>query len=312
MQTKLNKFFTIKTEFSGKHKKCFIYDVAKSNAIFEAEPLPTDEFIVKKLGVSLYIRGSAANIYDFPLIETEANIPLLKSNLQKAIRRGINIVAMASALAIWQKDPNELVRRLSVICIEDVCLMDSYPVLIWLMMADTHCQVGTDTIYFILKLVNMLCNCGDSFDHSFVAQSNAFTHESLQDVKRHDVLLSLYYRQKYGGLKGDMEMLTNAISYYSVNHKQIVKMCIGDIDCDFTGGLEILDSAIDFHPFPYILDNISKRTGLDKSLIQEFIWFAESAVNFRKLHTLVKSENYKRRSEWTSISKCLNYERSKI
>jgi hypothetical protein len=313
MQTKLNKYFSIKTEFSGKHKKCFIYDVAKSNAIFEVEPMDTDEFIVKKLGICLYIRGTTQN-YEFPALalKTDVAMPLLKSNLQKAIRRGINIVAMASALAIWQLDPIELLRRLAIICIEDVCVMDAYPVLIWLMMADTNYKTRTTDIYIILKLVNMLCNCSKSFDHSLEAKDCVYTHESLQDNKRHDVLLALFYRQKYGGMKGDMEMLTNAIAYYSVNYKHIVKIDVCDIDCDFEGGLEILDAAIDFHPFPWILENISKKSGLEKSLIQEFIWFAESAVNFRKLHTLVKSESYRRRLEWCLIEKYLGNERAKI
>jgi hypothetical protein len=311
MQTKLNKYFSINTEYSGKHKKCFIYDLAKSNAIFEVEPLATDEFIVKKLGISLYIRGATQD-YEFPALQTDAAMPLLKSNLQKAIRRGINTVAMASALAIWQLDPIELVRRLAIICIEDVCVMDSYPVLIWLMMADTNYKVGSNTIYFVLKLVNWLCNCNETFDNSYVSNGTIYTHESLQDNKRHDVLLALYYRQKYGGMKGDMEMLSNAISYYSINYKHIVKMDVCDIDCDFEDGLEILDAAVDYHPFPWILDNISKKTGLNKSLIQEFIWFSESAVNFRKLHTIVKSENYRGRSEWRLIERQLDTERSKI
>ena len=313
MQTKLSQFFSIKTDFNTKNKRCFIYDSENSKAIFESEPQEKDEFIVKKLGVNLYLRNCTnAAKYDFPTIQTDAKIPLLKSNLQKAIRRGKNIVAMATALAMLQKEPVELVRRLAIICIEDVCVMDSYPVLIWLMMTDSHYVIDGSDTYLILQIVNALCNCIQTFDHTYKYKEVALNHESLQDLKRHDVLLALFYRQKYGGMKGDMEMLSSAISYYTTNHGQIVKTEFSDIDCEIMEELEILEIAVDFSPFPFILDNINKKTGLENGKIKEFIWFAESAWNFRKLHTQIRSENYKSRPEWSQIEKHLYNERGRL
>ena len=43
------------------------------------------------------------------------------------------------------------------------------------------------------------------------------THETLKDYSHKDELLSLYYRSKYGGMKGDIEMLVNSIYYYIGN-----------------------------------------------------------------------------------------------
>ena len=313
MQTKLSQFFSIKTDYNAKHKRCFIYDPENSRAIFETEPQAKDEFIVKKLGVSLYLRNCTNAVkYELPTIQTDARIPLLKSNLQKAVRRGKNIVAITTALAMLQKEPVELVRRLAIICIEDVCVMDSYPVLIWLMMTDGHYVIDGGTIYLILQIVNSLCNCMPTFDHSYKYKDVILNHESLQDLKRHDVLLSLFYRQKYGGMKGDMEMLSAAISYYISNPGQIMKTNFMDIDCEFPMALEILEIAVDFSPFPFILDNINKKTGLDNGKIKEFIWFAESAWNFRKLHTQIRSENYKSRPEWNMIEKHLYNERGRL
>jgi len=313
MQTKLSQFFTIKTDYNEKHKKCFIYDPVNSRAIFESEPLIKDEFIVKKLGVSLYLRNFIRVAeYDFPTIQTDAKIPLLKTNLQKAIRRGKNIIAMTTALAMLQKEPVELVRRLAIICLEDVCVMDSYPVLIWLMMTDTYYTLKSHDNYLILKMVNTFCNCTHTFDHTYTYKEIVLNHESLQDLKRHDILLSLFYRQKYGGMKGDMEMLNSAISYYTTHYGEIVKTDLSDIDCEIPETLEILEIAVDFSPFPFILDNIRKKTGLETGKIKEFIWFAESAWNFRKLHTRIRSENYKSRPEWELIEKHLYNERGKI
>ena len=313
MQTKLSQFFNIKTEFNTKHKRCFIYDPSNSRAIFESEPQIKDEFIVKKLGISLYLRNcEEAAKYDFPTIQTDATIPLLKSNLQKAVRRGKNIVAMATTLAILQKEPTELIRRLAIICIEDVCVMDTYPVLVWLMMTDKHYLLKAGDFYLILQIVNTLCNCTQTFDHTYKYKEIVLNHESLQDLKRHDVLLALFYRQKYGGMKGDIEMLSSAISFYSTNHGQIVKTDFSSIDCEIYEELEILPEAIDCHPFPFILDNINKKTGLENSKIKEFIWFAESAWNFRKLHTQITSENYKSHPEWELIEKHLYNERGRL
>lgn len=313
MQTKLSQFFTIKTDYNTNHKRCFIYDPENKRAIFETEPQAKDEFVVKKLGVSLYLRncGKAAK-YEFPTIQTNARIPLLKSNLQKAIRRGKNIVAMTTALAMLQKEPVELFRRLAIICIEDVCVMDTYPVLIWLMMTDGHYVIDGADIYLILQIVNSLCNCTHTFDHSYKYKDVVLNHESLQYLKRHDVLLSLFYRMKYGGMKGDLEMLNSAISYYTTNYGQIAKTNFMEIDCEIPEALEILEIAVDFSPFPFILDNINKKTGLDNGKIKEFIWFAESAWNFRKLHTQIRSENYKSRPEWELIEKHLYNERGRL
>jgi hypothetical protein len=312
MQTKLSQFFSIKTEFNAKHKRCFIYDPENSRAIFESEPQTKDEFIVKKLGVSLYLRSCVSVKYELPKIQTDARIPLLKSNLQKAVRRGKNIVAMATALAMLQIEPVELFRRLAIICIEDVCVMDSYPVLVWLMMTDKHYLPTTGDCYLILQIVNTLCNCTQTFDHSYKYKEFVLNHESLQDLKRHDVLLSLFYRMKYGGMKGDIEMLNSAISYYTTNYGQIVKTDFSTIDCEIAEELEILEIAVDFSPFPFILDNINKKTGLENGKIKEFIWFAESAWNFRKLHTQIRSENYKSRPEWELIEKHLYNERGRL
>jgi len=313
MQTKLNQFFSIRTEYNTKHKRCFIYDPVKSKASFETEPGTKDEFIVKKLGINLYLRNfDFSTKYDFPTIQTEAKMPLLKSNLQKAVRQGKNIVAMSTALAMLQKEPNEFVRRLTIICIEDVCIMNTYPVLIWFMMTDKHYFINSVDIFLLLQIVNTLCNCIQTFDHSYRCKETELNHESLQDLQAHDILLGLFYRQKYGGMKGDMEMLSSAISFYMTHPEEIVNTDFGDLDCEFNEGLEILDSAIDFIPFPFISDKISKKTGLEKDKINEFIWFVESGWNFRKLQTQIKRDSYRKQHEWVIIENLLHDERTRV
>ena len=60
---------------------------------------------------------------------------LLKSALQKAVRRGLATSAVRIAAELWRRNPQELIRRLLIIPIEDSTLHPAYPLLTWMMMA---------------------------------------------------------------------------------------------------------------------------------------------------------------------------------
>ena len=138
-QSKLENYFKIIPKYDERNKKCFIYDPLNHTAFFETKPQPTDLFIISKPNFKLFYRkpptDNAMNL-DIPTIQCKFGVPLLKSNLQKAIRRSDNQIAIQSALALIQVAPMELLRRLPIIYIEDVCLMDSYSIVMWLMIAD--------------------------------------------------------------------------------------------------------------------------------------------------------------------------------
>jgi len=308
MQTKLSSFFSVNIEYNPKNKKCFVYEPG-TQAFFVNAPNNTDTFIIKKSGLSLYLRPSTVEKYDFPTIETTASVPLLKSNLQKAVRRGSNIIAVNTALALCQKDPMELLRRLAIICIEDVCLMDSYPIIVWLMIADQ--PLTSQDIYFLLQIVNSLCNCTTVFKDTNGAPVT-HTHEILQNHASKNQLLALYYRALYGGMAGDIALLNNAITYYMKNDHKIVKTAFGDLDYDYTEPLQILDAAIDYHPYPSLATIISEQTQLDKNTIKTTIWHAESAYNYRKPETVASSKKIKASAPWNLIKEPLRAARLNI
>jgi hypothetical protein len=109
-------------------------------------------------------------------------------------------------------------------------------------------------------------------------------------------------------MHGDMYMLENAIEYYIQNPSIVEKTQYECIDYDALRkmDIEILEEAIDFHPFPHMLSMLEKRTGLDKSVVKEYIWFGESGYNIRKEETLQKSKTYKAREEWRVIHRHLD------
>ena len=303
MQTKLDKFFEIKQHKSD-NKKCFIYDPENYKAFFENIPGLYDVHMTTKIGIKLYYRRPAYNKpILLPKIDCKANVPLLKSNLQKAVRRCQTDIAVKSALAIIQRDPLELLRRLPVIYIEDVCLMDSYPIVVWLMMAEKEHPLDINDIDILLNIVKNLSECQMYYnDNNDYTRDFELMHKNLQNLENKDAILSVYYRSQYGGMKGDMLMLRNSVYYYSERPSEIGKTVYNCINyAELGGNLDILPEAIDFHPFPYMITNLVKLTNLDNNDIKQYIWFVESGVNIRKPETIEKSREYVEKEYWKII-----------
>ncbi len=96
---------------------------------------------------------------------------LLKSMMQKAIRRGKSVEALRLSVALADLSLMELLRRLPVIILEDVSLHPELPVLIWLMVAVSRGYNPTNgLIYTVLGIVLDLC-----------CTSNRDVYESISD-----------------------------------------------------------------------------------------------------------------------------------
>lgn len=304
MQTKLDKFFEVKIQHKQNNKKCFIYDPENYKAFFENIPGLYDVHVTTKIGIKLYYRRPAYNKpILLPKIDCKANIPLLKSNLQKAVRRCQTDIAIKSTLAILHRDPLELLRRLPIIYIEDVCLMDSFPIVVWLMMAEKEHPLDINDIDIILHIVKSLCETNTYYDDSIdYTRDFELTHKNLQDLENKDEILSVFYRSQYGGMKGDMTMLRNSVYYYSERPSEIEKTVYDSINyAELGGNLDILSEAIDFHPFPQMIQMLVKQTHLDNNDIKQCIWFVESGVNLRKPNTLDSSREYSEKDYWKII-----------
>ena len=281
-QRKLGDFgYKITTTRHTDKKNCFIYDPQNHRAYFDVEPLKNDRFIVKKNGLQLYYREAILSIpHPIPSLFTDGiGIPLLKSNLQKAIRRCHTDIACQSALAIFQRDPIELWRRLGVIYIEDVCLQDSYSIVVWWMMADKEYKCGLHDQSILIFIIVSLCECMDVYED--------VDNDICDEDSEIDCVRALHIRSQYGGMKGDMAMLSRAYRYYAKFPEKIV---VTNYTMEkwpaFDTELQILEEAIDFHPFPWMLSILAKKTGLDTEKIKQAIWQTESCINIRKKETI--------------------------
>jgi hypothetical protein len=320
MQQKLENFFQITTKYNDIYKKCFIYDPDKKKASFMYKPETSDQFVTTKCNIKLFYRPPKEIIKQSAIEKNRSvlTIPILKSNLQKAVRRGNINAALTTAAVLLEKDCIEFLRRLPIIFIEDVCLFDSFPIIVWLMMVDKEYKLTNNDKNIILSIVQQLCVTQLYFDYEPIEWTPEFTNISVKDIQHSDELLAMYYRSLYGGMPCDIKLLQTAIHYYRVNLDKIVKTSFEPIHLEGIG-IELLVEAIDFHPFPHILQNIINKLEKQEQIrnvtiedIKTCIWFSESAINIRKPSTQSMSEKYKQTDLWTNIKPELNKLRSRI
>lgn len=64
-------------------------------------------------------------------------VPVLKSTLQKSVRRRRPLPAVRVAMELMDKAMGELLRRLPIIILEDSMLHPDLPLLVWAMVAES-------------------------------------------------------------------------------------------------------------------------------------------------------------------------------
>lgn len=333
----LDSFFQIQYRASEK-KQYFIYNGV--DAHFANSVQPNDQFVVSRLGVKLFVRNSKTpdSAPDLPQIQCgqeceqeiplRSEIPLMKSNLQKAVRRRNAVAALTSAAAM-QLSPNavELVRRIPIIMVEDVCVSRYIVPIVWFLVADKAYTLSLNDKWLLLEAVYEMCRCKTWYEYElFTASSTivepysvAAIQEKYADLDQFDVLMALHLRSMYGGMPVDIVMLNNTIEYYISNHP-MVPPAIGDYErlevrraiasiLSEAGKVKVLEAAIDFHPFPKLLRLLAKITELDENTIHELIWCVESAVNVRKPRTLIAAERAAATEDWRKIERSLSWAR---
>ena len=301
----------------------FIYDVDNLR-VFTTNTPPSNCVIisVSNQRISIGIIKSSKN-YDNYLSqeqdskfknEKEANISLLKSNLQKAIRRYEKDIALNTTMKMIENDLIIiLLRRLSIISFEDVKINKYYPIILWYYVA-SNCKsykFTTFDIFFIYSYVGLLCDIKEYLPQTY---SNTLNYD-LNELFKNEYCLALYIRMQYGGFRGEINMINSIINKLMLGEIQICDMELkiySEIEID---EVKILDSAIDFHPFPKMLekvlqriindDNIEMTYKLTEKNIKYYIWNFDSNVNYRNIIEYKKEELF----NWNNIikPKCDNY-----
>lgn len=233
-------------------------------------------------------------------------LSLCKSNLQKCIRRQEDDKAIRTALAMYNFNPNELLRRLPIIMIED-CLPCPilFNKLVWFMCAVSKGYImSRQELEDVLGGIATMCESTryEVCNSVIKGSKNIDPDLSLLSVltkEQQNFLCALEIRKAYGGMKCDEEMLTYHqnlwYNRFKTNEKTDYWTLLNNqqeysIDLDSVDQLskeDILLESIDYHPYPFLLkkieNRITPRLSIDR--IRIAIWMCRSRVNKRKCLT---------------------------
>ncbi len=232
---------------------------------------------------------------------------LLKSAIQKAVRRGDHEKAVRCAKTLLEDDPVECTRRLAVIVLEDVILHPKYDKLVDTIkkLAKKDYRLTSDEKSLIISMVNDIAKTKwrDDFHdviNEDVGKGSYFMISEIAEEER-KLVEAIVYRSKIGGMKSDVAMLKDhAMAWafrFSSGKSNIDKLRrafpeekIKYSEVDFATESDILPEAVDFHCSPII--NIIIKKEESKKLIESLypgsdpadvlkrvIWKLRSAVS---------------------------------
>jgi hypothetical protein len=152
------------------------------------------------------------------------SVSVLKSILQKAIRRRKPLPAVRCAMELADKSLGELLRRLPVIILEDSFVHPDLPLLMWIMMAYPRDFIPHPRLIArIFHIVFEVASCqwldplpdNDLSETTSTVTTLSLLYEAdhvkapqLTSWRKSEALLwSMLVRAEYGGMKGDVEML---------------------------------------------------------------------------------------------------------
>ena len=223
----------------------------------------------------------------------------LSSHLQKCIRRMDSIKSIKTAKHFFDLDQNSFLRRLPIIMLEDVTIHESFPILIWLMIAKSkgfHLKI--EMLKWILGVVFHLSTLNEKthYLNNDQCEKTIFENDSI-------FLHALRFRKRYGGMKGDMNM----IEYYThllsdnkidINYGKITNI---KLNIEPLSKKEWIYQANDFHCNRFIISKIKNyiEYKYSEEYIKKLMWNFSSSINCR----ILKDQNKEEEEDWYKIEK---------
>jgi hypothetical protein len=171
---------------------------------------------------------------------------VLKSALQKCVRRGRALPAVRLAIALMRKTSIvELLRRICVITIEDAALCRRFPVLVWFLAGYSRgyeeAKPRMDDVAFILETVALVALArvkDDGWTNCLEPGNDAVDHYSclLEGIEVQELRCMTYalrVRASYGGTPWDVRMFQNAAKCWTRRFSEAPGLWTGRIDADF-------------------------------------------------------------------------------
>lgn len=219
-----------------------------------------------ELNVTSSIPPASSAKAPFVLHHSRLSIPVLKSILQKSIRRRRPLPSVKVAMELADKGLGELLRRLPIIGIEDSTLHHDFPFLVWLMVAQSKQFHPTRAMMTrLFRAVFEIASCpwqdnlntmandseADPEDISLTAMRQSLFEDKMEgnNLSQLDcdlMLRSVLLRHKYGGMSCDLRMLqkcTRLWKYRFTKEKfmssQLAQTCLPKYCADNNNGRTI-------------------------------------------------------------------------
>ena len=289
-QKNLNQWLNIKDlnipkYFYWKWGEDAIWTNEKKKGNFEVE-IFWKEYNHKLILVGNYPENT---VYNLNNIE-DPNIPLMKSHLQKCVRKKLYTKAVKTAYQLINSNFNEFIRRINIIMLEDTILVDSYVNLIWMMLAFSSKKWFPQRIHieWLLGIVHNLCDIElyDEYETHNVPKQRLYISDL--NINQQSIIYSMQIRISYGGMKGDMSMIQYLINKNIKkfrNGEEIIKKKVRRVSLimEFLPYKKFDFSAVDFHCYPYFTKNIkNKFPEYFEDEIEKIVWKFRSGINVRK------------------------------
>jgi hypothetical protein len=238
--------------------------------------------------------------YSFTNEYVTDNYHVLKSHLQKCIRRKLTEKSIQTAYQLINCNFNQFLRRLTIIIPEDDCLRYYYSIIVWLMVANSSKKYIPKkcVIEWLLGLIYVI---SENKFTDIPQKSFQYSNESLNNLStcNKHFLYSIKLRKSYGGMKGDMRMLIYLYNtwLFRLNNNETmwenflnVKIRRISLSIKLLKANEFELSCVDFHCYPNMLLNINKvYRRFSPEEIKKAIWYNRSSINYRKKYDFIKS-----------------------
>lgn len=279
------------------------------------------EFISRWKGNKMAIGGiKVSGIYEdnyelfkLPFEYQYTSLPIIKSHLQKCVRRKETDLAIHTAWIMMKIDFEEFIRRLAIIMNEDCFLHPiAFPIVCWITSAYTHeYKPSLKIISWLLGIVKMMCET-DIYD-PFVHMNNysEYTYRDIPTTKLSkseiNFLYCLLFRKSFGGMENDVVMMNNSLHEWTKRlENKVFRLDDEYLNCTIEYVMppinqmskeHLLLSAIDFHCCPNIIEKLVERYNtilkdFDKmgvptnleigDVIKMAIWIYSSSINNHK------------------------------
>lgn len=256
-----------------------------------------DQITKQNLGFSqhILIRSDQTKLHvDIPQgsivkpINSSYSSPLLKSCLQKAIRRKNVPISVSVASQMIEHYLADFLRRLSIIMMEDCYLLPKALVkIVWLMIAVSKTYVLTqEDRTFLLDVVKTLALSEYKDDLTFVPFDVSQVHNLSLDSIMEQAVVALWFRSEYGGTKGDMKFLQSLCMRWidRIKDGYTIEEVLEKHTIEETQAPIYFYEGVDFHCFPHLLMEIRKlgySSSMTNEQFKQTMWFAQSGINKR-------------------------------